>query len=132
VSKRLEKAKREAERRGVGGYQRHIFLCIGPDCCSPKEGDEAWSHLKKRVAQLNGSPECGSVYRTKVGCLRICHEGPVAVVYPEGTWYGGLDRHGLDQVIDEHLAHGRPVEDLAIGSNPLPPPAPDRESPLTD
>ena len=91
MSKRFEKARKEAEKRGVGGYERHILLCIGPDCCSSKEGDEAWGYLKKRAAQLNGSPDSGRVYRTKVGCLRICEQGPVAVVYPEGTWYGECD-----------------------------------------
>jgi (2Fe-2S) ferredoxin len=121
MTKRFEKARKEAEKRGVGSYERHIFLCIGPDCCTPKEGEEAWGQLKKRVAGLNGSPDAGRVYRTKVGCLRICEQGPVAVVYPEGTWYAGLDRDALDRVIDDHLAKGRVVDDLVIGHNPLPP-----------
>lgn len=117
---RLERAKEEAQRRGVGSYDRHIFLCVGPDCCTEEEGAEAWSYLKKRSAQINGSSERGRVYRTKVGCLRICHEGPVAVVYPEGTWYAGLDRQNLERVLSEHLEGGEPVEDLEIGRNPLP------------
>ena len=115
----ISEARAEAVRRGVGSYERHIFLCLGPDCCTEKEGEAAWSHLKKRVAQINGSPDSGRVYRTKVGCLRVCTQGPVAVVYPEGTWYAGLGRDALDRVIDEHLVAGRPVVDLAIGHNPL-------------
>ena len=118
----LEKARNEAERRGVGRYERHIFLCMGPDCCTPGEGEEAWSRLKTRVAQLNGDAERGRVYRTKVGCLRICDQGPVAVVYPEGTWYAGLNPAALDRVIDEDLGRGRVVDDLVIGRNPLPAP----------
>lgn len=118
----LERAKQEAMRRGVGSYERHIFLCTGPDCCTPEEGDAAWQRLKKRVAELNGSAEAGRIYRTKVGCLRICHEGPTAVVYPEGTWYGGMNLDALDRVIDEHLAGGHPVAEYQIGSNPLPRP----------
>lgn len=55
-----------------------------------------------------------------MGCLRICDEGPTAVVYPEGTWYGALTRENLQRVIDEDLAAGRAVEDLVIGRNPLP------------
>ena len=118
----LERAKQEAVRRGIGSYERHIFLCTGPDCCTEAEGDAAWQRLKKRVAELNGSSDSGRIYRTKVGCLRICHEGPTAVVYPEGTWYAGLGPEALDRVIDEHLAKGRPVAEYQIGENPLPSP----------
>lgn len=121
MGEHLERAKQEAVRRGVGSYERHIFLCTGPDCCTEAEGDAAWQRLKKRVAELNGSSDCGRIYRTKVGCLRICHEGPTAVVYPEGTWYAGLSPEALDRVIDEHLAAGRPVPEYQIGANPLPP-----------
>jgi (2Fe-2S) ferredoxin len=117
---KYEKARREAEKRGVGGYERHILLCIGPDCCSDSEGESAWQRLKKRVASLNGSSDRGRVYRSKVGCLRICEQGPVAVVYPEGTWYAGLNAQNLDRVVEEHLGKGCPVADLVIGSNPLP------------
>lgn len=115
----LAKAKHEARHRGVGKYKRHILLCIGPDCCSSSEGDAAWKYLKKRTAELNGSSDRGAIYRSKVGCLRICKQGPIAVVYPEGTWYGGLTRENLERVIDQHLGQGKPVEDLVIGENPL-------------
>ena len=64
--------------------------------------------------------ESGRIYRTKVGCLRICEYGPTAVVYPEGTWYGGLTPENLDRVIEEDLANGHEVSDLVIGRNPLP------------
>ena len=115
----LDDARNEAQRRGVGAYERHILLCIGPDCCSEEEGAAAWSQLKKRVAQLNGSGDAGRIYRTKVGCLRVCTQGPVAVVYPEGTWYGGLTPGNLDHVIDNDLARGEAVEELRIGTNRL-------------
>ena len=39
----LDAARIEAERRGVATYERHIFLCIGPDCCTEAEGAAAWS-----------------------------------------------------------------------------------------
>ena len=71
-------------------------------------------------ARLNGSPDSGRVYRTRVGCLRICKDGPVAVVYPEGTSYAALDGEGLKRVIDEDLGPGQPVTALQIGSNGLP------------
>lgn len=116
----IEGARAAAARRGIGEYGRHIFLCIGPDCCTPEEGERAWGQLKKAAARINGSPDRGRLYRTKVGCLRICEFGPTAVVYPDGTWYGGLTPENLDRVIEEHLTAGREVPDLVIGRNRLP------------
>lgn len=120
MKRKLEEAKAEAAQRGVGDYERHILLCVGPDCCTPDEGQAAWGKLKKRVAQLNCSSDSGRIYRTKVGCLRVCKQGPVAVIYPEGTWYGALSPDALERVIDEDLGNGRVVEELVIGRNPLP------------
>ena len=120
----LDTARSEAQQRGVGAYERHIFLCIGPDCCSEEEGATAWAQLKKGVAALNGSSDRGRIYRTKVGCLRICTAGPTAVVYPEGTWYAGLDRDALARVIAEDLGQGKPVPEHVIGANPLLPAVP--------
>lgn len=80
----------------------------------------AWNRLKKRVGQLN-SGECRApIYRTKVGCLRVCTDGPTAVVYPEGTWYAGLRPANLERMIDGDLREGHAVDDLVIGRNPLP------------
>ena len=117
---KINKARETAAKRGIGNYERHIFLCIGPDCCSEEEGQKAWGQLKKAAAKLNGSGESGRIYRTKVGCLRICEYGPTAVVYPEGTWYGGLTPENLGRGIEEDLANGHEVSDLVIGRNPLP------------
>ena len=115
----LSGARAEAERRGVGGYGRHVFICTGPDCCTPEEGLAAWTRLKRAVGELNARGDEPPIYRTKVGCLRICESGPVAVVYPEGRWYAGLVPDALDRVIAEELGQGRPVPEHLIGENPL-------------
>ena len=116
---KIKKAREKAVERGIGAYDRHMLLCIGPDCCSSEEGEKAWGQLKKAAARLNGSPDKGRLYRTKVGCLRICEAGPTAVIYPEGTWYGALTPENLDRVIEQDLVKGEVVEDLVIGRNPL-------------
>ena len=115
----LDGARAEAERRGVGGYARHVFICTGPDCCTPEQGAAAWNRLKRAVGELNAREDAAPIYRTKVGCLRICESGPVAVVYPEGRWYAALAPAALDRVIAEDLGEGQPVEDYLIGENPL-------------
>jgi (2Fe-2S) ferredoxin len=109
-----------AEKLGIGGYRRHIFLCTGPSCCTPEEGAAAWEALKaahKEAGLASGESAC---YRTKVGCLRVCGGGPVAVVYPEGAWYEGATAERIPRIVEEHLVAGKPVEEWVFASNPLP------------
>lgn len=125
---KFEDAKKEAQKLGIGKYTKHVFICIGPDCVGEKHGQESWTRLKKRSAEHNSTRGCDPVYRSKVGCLRICEDGPVGVVYPDGTWYGGLTPDVIDRVMEEHIRNGKPVESHIIGRNPLSMPAPEEHS----
>ena len=128
-----EKLAEIAARFRVGGYHRHVFLCVGGACASPEAGTAAWEVLKKEFKDRNLTPgtEAYSCYRTKVGCLRICQDGPIAVVYPEGTYYCGLTADRVPEFVQRHIVDGQPIEEWIFARNPLPLPVVPPQDPST-
>lgn len=99
-------------------YQHHVFFCCnqrGGDelCCANSGADSLRVYAKERIKAL-GLSGAGRVRINHSGCLDRCTEGPALVVYPEGIWYTYLDQADIDEIIEEHLVHGRVVQRLCI------------------
>lgn len=110
----------------TGPYKRHILICADqskPKCAPRNVTVKAWTRLKDRLDELGLARGEGCAFRSKVNCLRVCERGPIAVVYPEGTWYHSVRGKVLERILVEHVQGGRPVEEYVFARNPLTVPA---------
>ena len=100
-------------------FQQHVFFCMNQRddasraSCGQHHAQGAQKHAKKRIKEL-GLSGPGKVRINQAGCLDRCEEGPVLVIYPQGTWYTYVDNQDIDDIIDTHIVGGNVVDRLKI------------------
>ncbi len=103
-------------------FEKHVFICTNRrDPSNPKgscaqKGSEAIREKFKKELYDRGLK--GRMRANASGCLDQCENGCTVVVYPEQVWYGHVTPDDVNEIIEEHLLGGRPVERLLMPNQP--------------
>lgn len=118
----MNELEKISQTLGLSHIEKHFFICADQTkakCCSKEESIRVWEYLKERLAKLNLGDN-RVIFRTKANCLRVCKQGPIMVIYPEGIWYHSVNEKIIDKIIDDYLINGKLVkENLFCFNNAL-------------
>lgn len=90
-------------------YERQFFVCTYGAWCRLDGSDEVRAALKRKVKEAGLASK---VRITKSGCFGQCGHGPMAVSWPDNTWYCGVKPEDVDVLFEQHVLGGQPVEAL--------------------
>ena len=102
---------REDNKETTDKVKRHVLLCGGTGCLSSHS-----KQLKERLDEkLNEYGIADQVQTIMTGCFGLCAEGPIVVVYPEGTMYSKVTPKDIEEIAEKHVKDGQIVERCLIG-----------------
>ncbi len=89
-------------------YRAHVLVCGGPSCVFSGSA-QIFEQFEKEIKDAGLSKE---VLVVRTGCFGLCEEGPIVIVYPEGSFYSKVQAKDVKEIVSEHLAKGNIVEHL--------------------
>lgn len=108
---------RKAKKLQLGKLRAHVLVCSGGKCAGNAESERAVKKFKKRLNSRKLTARSGGVMCSAVGCLHVCAGGPIAVVWPDGTWYRDATAENLDRILEQHVLGGKVVKELRIAGS---------------
>ena len=101
-------------------FQYHILVCTqekpeGVKSCSAACAGDVLAALHREL-EMQGVG--GEIQVTTCGCLGLCDEGPMVIVYPDGVWYRGVKASDAPEIVASHLRCGKPVARLVWNDAP--------------
>lgn len=94
-------------------FRSHVLVCGGTGCTS-SNSEAIMTELNENLAKNQLDSEVKVV---QTGCFGLCEEGPIMVIYPEGTMYCRVDVKDVPEIVEEHLLKGRLVTRLLEASS---------------
>ena len=98
-------------------FEQHLFICTNQrpadhprGSCTPDGNDHLQKAFKKALAERGVK----RVRANKSGCLDQCEKGPSVVVYPDTVWYGKVTEADVNEIVEQHIIGGKPVERLLM------------------
>ncbi len=103
---------------------KHLLLCATPTkkkCFKGNEGEKTWERLKKILKKFEIDHPTKNIHilRSKADCLRICKNGPILLVWPDGIWYEKVSPEKISEIFNSHIVHGKPIERWIFKKTPF-------------
>ena len=103
---------------------KHLLLCATPTkqkCFKVDEGKKTWEHLKKVLKNFENKPSSQKIQilRSKIDCLRICKNGPILLIWPDGIWYEKVSPEKISKIFSSHVINGNPIEKWIFKKTPF-------------
>jgi (2Fe-2S) ferredoxin len=100
---------------GLNIFKKHVFVCTEGKTCPNQGSKEVFTELR---SVLSASENPQGIRINKSGCLGMCGNGPMVVVYPDGVWYSQVTTADCKDIVEEHLVRKQVVERLVYGNKP--------------